>query len=618
MFACQLAGLVEPTPTPPSSSNPIPPIESAVDLPAISNEPLAGVASPLPAVRYAPFGVAEPVSVNIPAVIPLIEPSPAKLTDIEQYGLSSDEFAQLGRDGYLVRSDRVGTIQDVYGSGGPLMLTVDMVLLSTVATHQQALASAAAEFGPKHTYDMISGLIIQTQQQVDAAESALAEQAALRNLAIFTLAGRFFDESWPVPPDVQGLVETELALFSAEGDVSSPLLNKTVNYAEIWAIADPSTRARAWLLLASPEFDFSQLPSAQRLVAGQIELMLQIWQSEAVPAWMQLYDLQQYQNGSGDLVIEDWLALAELGLSGDDFLATVEQFPAGRFDILPRSEPFQQQVFDQLVFNRVGVHESPDDAPDTAITNEAGTVRAIPRVIDLAAAFGSAQALSQLESDGESGYAGWGAQMAALQARSEEPNGWPATYSQDLLKSLQPLADQVPASYPTYMQTLSWNGLAQWENLVLASLSPLTFQNNSLVFDPSAQMIVLEPRPEIYANLAAQTRVLAEGLAELQMLDQPNADRLLALENDLLVLKNVAENGLAGNSSTAEEVETVARTLSNGTRVQLSFGWQIYSGPLGGLTARNSGVMPTLFVVFNGGDLIVVQGGRLQTLLIEN
>ncbi len=618
LFACQLAGLVEPTPTSPLSPNPITPAAPTVEPAGIPDSRLTGVAVPLPAVSHEPFGSAESVPVNLPAVIPLIEPSPAQLTDVERYELGPDEFAQLGRDGYLVRPDRAGTTQGIYAGAGPFMLTVDMVLLSTAATHQQVLNSATAEFRPRQTYDMLVGLINQTQLQADAADTVLEEQAALKNLAIFTLAGRFFDEAWPVPPAVRALVDTELTLLSAEGEINSPLLNKTIRYADIWAEPDSSSRVSAWLLLASPSIEPTSLPSEQRLAAAQIELLLDIWSDRSVPAWHALYTVQQYRHGARGASVEDWLALAELGVSDDDFLATAAQLPRPIFEILPRPEPFHQQLFDQLVFNRVGVHGSPETAPATALTNEAGTIRAVPRVIDIAAAFGSTQALSQLESDGESGYAGWGAQMQAVQAGLGEQGGWPAAYTQDLLRSMQPLANLVADSYPAYMRSASWNSLAQWENLFLPSLSNLAFQNDAIEFNTAETLIVIEPRPEIYANLATQTRALAQGLAERQMLDQPNADRLLALESELLVLKTVAEKGLAAIRPTPEEADVVARTLSKATQVQPDLGWPVFSGPLGSLTARNTGVVPTLFVVFNGSDFVIVQGGRLQMVVVSS
>lgn len=596
------------------------PAENEVDAVPIelNNSPFTGGPIPLPAVSYPAFGSAEQVQVTLPPVIQLNMPASEKIGDAAISGLSQAEFVQLVQDGYLIRPNQVISVAELYGRETPLMVTADMVLLATIATQQEVIRSTEAAFGERAIFDTVSGLIGQTQRQLDEANDSLTEAAAAKNLAILTLAGKFFDSNWPVSTDVAQLVETEFALAQNQGEFESPLLNRPIQYTPFIIAPSPGLRATSWLAASSPRFDPNQSPAEQRLTGKQIELLLDIWQDGSVPAWQQTMRTWEYLYGGAQPTIDDWLALAAIA-QNDEFVQAAGAFANPRFDLIPNvSEPQIIKIMEQLLFNRVGVHADPDNAPASSSRATAGTIRTQSRMIDLAAAFGSQIAVDTLAADGEDGYAGWEAQVAQLQVGLVEQGGWPATYQQDLLRAIQPLAEPVSSSYPAAMRSASWDPLTQWENAAIVLVSTASFAGAPLEFNLSSRLFHLEIRPDIYANLATQTRILADGLVRNQRLDQANAEKLLQLEQDLLMLKAIAEKQMTGQSPSNEEEELLARVVSTASTVELKPGRAAFLDPTGGLRRQVVGVAPAIFFVENGVTSGTAIGGRLQTSAIEN
>lgn len=610
---------MEPTPTSPPLQ-----IEQSTLLPttnpiSIPNEPLNGEVIPVPPVSYAPFGTAEKVEAIIPAVIQLVEPAAKKLAGTYTEGeFTEAEFNQLAQDGYLVRRDQTMSVSELYSQSGPLIVTADIVLLATLATQQEAIRSTEAAFGERAIFDMLTGLIDQSQQQFDGANDQLTQAAAIQNLAIFTLAGKFYDRNWPVGPDVAHIVETEFALAQNNGEFDSPLLNRLIQYTPIVVEPAPSARATSWLSVSSPRFEPNQTPAEQRLTGKQIELLLDIWQSESVPAWQQTMRSWNYLYGGGQPTIDDWLALENVS-QNDDFVQSAINFPTPRFDVIPNVAKSQLiHIMEQLLFNRVGVHADPDNAPASSARATAGTIRVKSRMIDVAAAFGSQIAVDTLVVDGEAGYAGWEAQVAQLQVGLIEQGGWPATHQQDFLRAIQPLAEPVSSSYPAAMRTANWDSLTQWENATIAILSTAKLDREPIQIDFNTRSLQLEIRPDIYANLATQTRILADGLARHQRLDQENAEQLLQLEQDLLMLKAIAEKQMMGRLPSDEEEVLLAKIISTASKVDLKPGASAYLDPTGALLREVVGVAPAVFYVQAGNNSGTAIGGRLQTASIEN
>lgn len=627
LFACQLSGLVELPPTAVISPTLLPtpeilqPASGFVNPAVISNDPLNGrfvslAELPPNYVQLAPF---DPQPVILPAVVPAYTPDFAQTANLGQFDLSEPEATKLMQTGYLLRPEQMAfNGAELFSAGVPATLTVDLVMLRTQAVQKQVLHSTWDGFTQKQTHDAIAELIIESQKQLVTANDPLTQRAAENNLAIFSVAGKFYDPAWPIPVEVQEMVTTEFALFEMDDELLSPLLGKRVRYSTILNDPLPHMRVYMWLLAAAPHIDVAQSPAAQRLAGRQVELLLDIWLAGSAPAWQDLYFQQQFRQGAVSPSVEDWVVLNQSGGTGDDLIASVTQFESAKFELLPAQRPFTQRVFDELVFNRVGVYEAVELSPVTALNTEAGVIRATPRLIDLAAALGSDAALETLVQEGEADFVGWEPQMADLRARTSQTGGTLATHQQNVLTAIQPLAEPMNGVYPIYMRSSSGDRFDQWMTGLVIALNPLLQAGEAPVeWGGADQLVFVEPRPEIYANLAAQTRQLAESLIRLNRLDETNAERLLGLERELLMLKAIAEKGLAGGRPTADETEMLKRFLTDAAGVQLADFVPVFSGPQGQLTIQIKGWAPALFVVLDGDQQTVAQGVRLQTNIIR-
>lgn len=631
LLACQLSSIIEPTPAPTSAPATVltPTSESSANEQVpLPSGPLIGSAAPLPVVEYPPFAPAgtavEPPSVQIPAVVPLYSTNIEQIDLLERFGLSSEERELLGEAGFLVRSGQPSTIEAIYGANGPHIVTADLVLLLTHGAQQAAVQDIALKFAPRNYFEMMADLSAATEQQLSeslAAGETLSAEAAKQNLAILTIGGRLFDRNWPIPTPVQELVGTELVLFESGGKLQSAILQREVDYDRFGSELSAVERVGAWFDQSGIVVAATQSMSQQRIAGRQIELLLDIWLQGESESWKTVYRLADYRHGANATHIQEWLALRAATADSDSFLLSAVQLQQPVFHMVPRSASsaaFQQQIFEQLTFNKVGAHSGFDQLPVTAVDiPQVGPVRTTPRLLDVAAALGSDAALDRLRDEEETGFEGWETQLVNLRSNLSEARAWPAGWRKDQLAAWQTILEPARAYSPAYIRSDEWasHRVGLWENgFTLLSLN--TVIDPTASFAPEANRpIFLEHHPQLYGKLAAQTRALAEGHANLGNLDEANGQLLLGLESDLLKLQAIAQSGLAGLPPTADDMIFLRSIVSRAAAVSLGNEGLVFIGSneANRLVGRYGGVAPTIFVVLNVDQQIAVLGGRIQT-----
>lgn len=549
--------------------------------------------SPLPS--RGPTVAARPLAGTPPATLPAITPpafAPLPLApqpeqeaawpvtvDLDELeniaalaGLSPAERETLAGQGFVAvpgsSAAFAGLHRDLTAEGVPLLLTADAALYTLDVVVDVAWQRAELQLA-EHLRALSAALVAATQEQWEAAEDEEMAEAAWHNLAFFSVAARLLDPGSVVPGVVADVVAEELTLIEQGGAFISPLRGEVVDYAPLqpagrYAADDALARyfqARHWL--SRPYALSPEEPDAARRHTRQLALMaLALAESENVPRWQLIADTLAFFENSGGAHSPDAVsaALASLGpepdLEGerlDDLVATLLALPAPAalapaaapvFTFLPPAALPAQTLLPAFVYNRVGGYEGELPLPATARETAIGPVRALPRVLDAAAAYGSEAALEWLVAGRDDRYAGYDDQLGSLRAALQSVP--PVRYGPAWLLAMQPLLAPPAAGKTEARPQLDLNSwLGGW--VLLHHDTALAPRPVGWVAAGEAEQPAFVQAPShLLRALAALARQVEEGLRERDLLDAEAGQKLLQLERLYLALAEVAEADRAG------------------------------------------------------------------------
>jgi hypothetical protein len=243
------------------------------------------------------------------------------------------------------------------------------------------------------------------------------------------------------------------------------------------------------------------------------------------------------------------------------------RFMGQRF--IPDSYMFQQLVYDEVMGYR-GTGQ-----PFTMSPSDAGPIRGFPRGLDVPAVMGSERALEILTIEGDTDYDGYDEQLQDEFSGLPESQ-WTENLYWNWLYTLRPLLDEKGEGYPYFMQSLAWadkdlhTWLGSWAELrhdtILYAKQSYTIVGEGAPPEPVPARGYVEPRPEVYARLAALTAQMQSGLGDRGLLSEEMADKLVRMEQLLLSLKLISEKELRGEDLTEAEYALIRRigdTLEN-------------------------------------------------------
>jgi hypothetical protein len=205
-----------------------------------------------------------------------------------------------------------------------------------------------------------------------------------------------------------------------------------------------------------------------------------------------------------------------------------------------------------------------EQVPFTYRDSEYGNNRGFPRGLDAMALLGSERAVYWLDELNDSSYKNYSLRYGELD--SEFSNFSAADWNRNLywswLYTLQPLMNDYGEGYPTFMQTDAWQdkelstSLASWTELrhdtILYAKQSYGIEDSLPVFGDKTVGYV-EPVPEHYNRLLALTRMTADGLEELDALDEDTGRNFESLESVLEKLIEISEKELENKELTEED-----------------------------------------------------------------
>jgi hypothetical protein len=192
--------------------------------------------------------------------------------------------------------------------------------------------------------------------------------------------------------------------------------------------------------------------------------------------------------------------------------------------------------------------------------------RALPSGLDVPAAFGSERAYTILQTEGQTAYENYDKQLASVRGWTSglTTADWTETLYNGWLYGLLPLLDVSGANVPVFMRAQAWQDkqlnayLGSWaelkhDTILYAKQAYSEMGGGPPPPAPVPPLNYVEPVPEVYARLAALTKMTRSGLDSRGLLDAGDQESLTKLEDLAQALQAMAEKELRGEALTDDE-----------------------------------------------------------------
>ena len=592
--------------TAPLEEPPLPAEESpaAVDEAAVS-PPLAPLLS-----ATASFAAYHNVPTSYTPQVPAytVAPDLSNITNLSDFEFSPAAMRLLAENGFVVvPNDYYQEFFVVYETNLyeplPSFITTDSMLHNYHLFFSHLLRVTEREHLVPELKALTTAMMTATESQVAALEGTDWHNAALRNLAFLSVAGKLLDPAMPVPEAVQPVVAEELALIAAhEGITPSPMMNLGQQQSPLDALqedysqyiprghytTDDTLKSYFQTMMWYGRMTFRLKNEDESRSA--LLLTLALSEEDKLSRWDRIYQPTSFFVGdSDDLNVIQFQELM-YQIYGND--VTAAQFPSdtAKWEAF-RKEAAQLQppqinsipIYDESLqpdreaeitgFRFMGQRFTLDAAIFQRLIyrevgeNSQGQRRMLPKALDIPAALGSQEAYELLEAAGETEYAGYAENMTKLQHAFVDapPQFWSNTLYQGWLYTLDALLTTPGEGYPSFMQNQAWT--RKNLNTFLASWTELKHDTVLYAKQVYAQMGggmeneddrgYVEPNPALYARLASLVKMTREGLDQRGLLDQQDGESLERLETLALSLKTMSEKLLENQLLTDEEYDLI-------------------------------------------------------------
>ncbi len=408
------------------------------------------------------------------------------------------------------------------------------------------------------------------------------EAAALRNAAFFSVGMKLLVKDYQVNPLVKEIVDQELVLIEAQNNIEiSPVMAwnnscddllkedytqyKVRGYYEEDETLSRYFQAMMWYGRLTFRLNSDEETKSAVLITKAMK------NAEALTNWNRIYDVTSFFMGnSDDPGLYDYSPIVENIYSGETILSVakdakkwealkaelskiepplINSIPVYEYEdkdavisgfrFIGQRTTFDATVFQQLIY-------------DNVLENSNGGKRMLPSAMDIPAVLGSEAAEEILKESGAYDFEKYPENMEKMQKTVKGANDdvWKASLYSNWLNTLSPLLEEKGAGYPAFMQNDAWTKksintfLGSFTELkhdsVLYSKQVYAEMGGGDIDEPDYRGYV-EPEAEVYARLAALSKLTKDGLSGYNMISQADADnltRLQELAEKLVVISN--------------------------------------------------------------------------------
>lgn len=544
-----------------------------------------------------------------PALAPYqVQPGLANVTNRDTFTFSPAAIKLLEQNGFVVvpnqHQKEFFMLYEINRYGNiPNFITTDSMLHNYHLFFSHLLRVVEREQLAPQLKELTTAMLAASKDQYKTLRGSSWENAALRNVAYFSVAAKLLDPQTTVPDQARKIVAQELQLINqSAGNIPSPLMNMGQNLAPLDLFledytqyiprghyaGEPLLQSYFKTMMWYGRMTFRLKSEDETKSAVLITLALD--QNNNVSQWEQIYQPTSFFVGKADdlspaqyrellnSIYGSRTSLRDLAARNDlwaRFMTeaakleppAINSVPVFDANIQPDREQeikgyrFMGQRFtlDAAIFQRLIYREVEE--------NPQGQRRMLPRGLDIPAAMGSAEAYAILEAGGEAAYAGYAGNMAKLQQYIQGLDQ--ATRTQNLywswLYTLEPLLQEYGPGYPSFMQNQAWTRknlntyLASWTELkhdtILYAKQSYAEMGGGMAENDDRGYV--EPNPGLYARLAALVAMTRDGLEARQMLSPGDKESLNRLEELALALKTISVKELTNTPLTQEEYDLI-------------------------------------------------------------
>ena len=543
-----------------------------------------------------------------PSVKPYkVDPELGNITNRDMFEFSVEAEQLLVENGFVVvpGDDREFFMLYEINSYEPIpsFITTDSMLHNYHLFFSHLLRVIEKEKLATELKELTEAMLSETENQYKILKGTDWENAALRNLGFFAVAGKLLNPGMSIPKEIPKEVNQELKLIKDhEGIEISPLMSLGQNLDVLDAPMedysqyiprghydnDESLRAYFKAMMWYGRMTFRLKDEDQTRSAVLMTLALN--ENDNFQKWDKIYQPTCFFVGkSDDLSYPQYSELLGKiygngidlkGMTADkdkwqDFLKAAEKLEPPAINSIPifdeeiqpdreaeiKGFRFMGQRFtlDASIFQRLVYREVKE--------NQQGQRRMLPKALDIPAALGSEEAYAILEDQGETGYEGYSKNMDKLREHIESLDA--GTWTQNLywswLYTLDALIGEKSEGYPSFMRNKAW--LHKELNTFLSGWTELKHDTILYAKQVYAEMGggmagvddrgYVEPNPKLYARLAALVNMTREGLSTRGLLDDRDRENLERLEQLALSLKVISEKELSDIPLTDEEYNLI-------------------------------------------------------------
>jgi hypothetical protein len=528
--------------------------------------------------------------------------------NLDQFDLTKTQQSSLSSNGFVVTPpdnspEKMFTefyqgYESVRYDETPIFVTTDAIFHVYHLIFDKMLRDLEVNAFIPTLKELTSTMVAATTEQYQSLKGTSLEDAALRNVAFFSIAASLLQTGDAVLPEAQNYVEAELALINAAGGTfPSPLWANENQKADLQLIEDYSQYIPRGHYTRSAELEvyFRTMMWYGRLTfrlkdpleTQRALLITQALRSAASPAgnsaltlWQNIYDPTVFIVGKADdLGVYEYGAISDtiFGASSnisvfadenlmENFVASAKQLPPPQvnsmwvyiwqdrddvtqgFRFMGQRFTLDEYVFGQLMWRNVGTLDKPRD---------------LPKALDFFAAQGSDTALSLLEEMGETEFDNYISQMTKVKQEVSQLglDSWTQNLYWSWLYALQPVFAEKGPEYPAFMQTDAWahkdlqTALSSWTELkhdtILYSKQVMAEMGGGS--DDNAPLGYVEPNPEAYARLLALAQMTRSGLESRGLLDMVTQGNLDNMIDELAFFLDISQRELNDGEISAED-----------------------------------------------------------------
>lgn len=528
------------------------------------------------------------------------------VVNLDQFYLSDGQKTKLAENQFVVTGSYGNEFFELYEDNRyfqiPNFVTVDSMMHTYHLYFSLLLNRTEKNYLSDELKALSLSMLEASQAQYDALQGTEWEEAAVRNVAYFTVGAKLLDDATPVADYAADLVNGELSRITeaAQIDVSAvglDFMDYTQYIPRGYYAGDPVLEAYFRAMMWYGQVNFTQvLENAEDpATLSRSALLMNLAMDADSAAWERIYAVTSFFAGSSDdLGYYEYAPAIEAAYGGmpdvsalpgdeESFAAfqaiiaemdppAINSVPVYNADIQPGTADeilaskkgfrFMGQRFslDAAIMQRLVYRAVDEKSPEDR--------RMLPDTLDVPAALGSDKALELLDQMGATSYPNYSENMEQLRAyvREAPDSAWSSSLYSTWLYTLMPVLEPKGEGYPSYMQSGEW----QKKALETFAGSYTELKHDTVLY--SKQMVAemgggpeeviddrgyVDPEVEVYERFTVLAQQTADGLDQMGFLSDADRENLSRLAQLAEMLRVISEKELQNETLTDEEYELI-------------------------------------------------------------